>query len=92
MDGPSTAMVEPSSNQGQGADVFYLGPSRIANISVYINRSIFQLRESSLQVTKTTYGGLKEHRIIVYTATGQKVKLKVHLSTETTLNSLFYDG
>jgi hypothetical protein len=34
--------------------------------------------------TKTTYCGLQEHRIIVYTATGQKVKLKVRMSTETT--------
>jgi hypothetical protein len=32
-------------------------------------------RESSLQVTKTTYSGLQEHRIIVYTATGQKARL-----------------
>jgi hypothetical protein len=42
-------------------------------------------RESSLQVTKTTYSGLQEHRIIVYTATGQKAKPKVHLSTKTTV-------
>jgi hypothetical protein len=42
------------------------------------------LTESSLQVTKTTYSGLQEHRIIVYTATGQKAKPKVHLSTKTT--------
>jgi hypothetical protein len=41
-------------------------------------------RESSLQVTKTTYSGLQEHRIIVYTATGQKAKPKVRMSTETT--------
>jgi hypothetical protein len=38
-------------------------------------------RESSLQVTKTTYSGLQEHRIIVYTATGQKAQPKVHMST-----------
>jgi hypothetical protein len=31
-------------------------------------------RESSLHVTNTTYSGLQEHRIIVYTATGQKAK------------------
>jgi hypothetical protein len=37
------------------------------------------LRESSLHVTNTTYSGLQEHRIIVYTATGQKAKPKVHL-------------
>jgi hypothetical protein len=42
-------------------------------------------RESSFQVTNTTYSGLQEHRIIVYTATGQKAKPKVHLSTETTV-------
>jgi hypothetical protein len=42
------------------------------------------LRESSLQVTQTTYSGLQEHRIIVYTATQQKAKPKVHLSTENT--------
>jgi hypothetical protein len=42
-------------------------------------------RESSLHVTNTTYSGLQEHRIIVYTATGQKAKLKVHLSTESTV-------
>jgi hypothetical protein len=41
-------------------------------------------RESSLQVAKTTYSGLQEHRIIVYTVTGQKAKLKVRMSTETT--------
>jgi hypothetical protein len=45
----------------------------------------FILRESSLHVTNTTYSGLKEHRIIVYTATGQKAKPKVHLSTESTV-------
>jgi hypothetical protein len=28
---------------------------------------------------KTTYSGLQEHRIIVYTATGQKAKPKVHV-------------
>jgi hypothetical protein len=38
--------------------------------------------ESSLHVTNTTYSGLQEHRIIVYTATGQKAKPKVHLSTK----------
>jgi hypothetical protein len=43
------------------------------------------LRESSLHVTKTTYSGLQEHRIIVYTATGQKAKPKGHLSTESTV-------
>jgi hypothetical protein len=42
-------------------------------------------RESSLQVTKATYSGLQEHRIIVNTATGQKAKPKVHLSTECTV-------
>jgi hypothetical protein len=42
-------------------------------------------RESSLHVTYTTYSGLQEHRIIVYTATGQKAKPKVHLSTESTV-------
>jgi hypothetical protein len=31
-----------------------------------------------------TGSGLQEHRIIVYTATGQKAKPKVHLSTEST--------
>jgi hypothetical protein len=31
-----------------------------------------------------TFCGLQEHRIIVYTATGQKAKPKVHMSTETT--------
>jgi hypothetical protein len=41
--------------------------------------------ESSLHVTNTTYSGLQEHRIIVYTATGQKAKPKVHLSTESTV-------
>jgi hypothetical protein len=35
-------------------------------------------RESSLQVTKATYSGLQEHRIIVYTATGQKAKPKAY--------------
>jgi hypothetical protein len=34
---------------------------------------------------ETTYSGLQEHRIIVYTATGQKAKPKVHLSTESTV-------
>jgi hypothetical protein len=42
-------------------------------------------RESSLHVTNTTYGGLQEHRIVVHTATGQKAKPKVHLSTESTV-------
>jgi hypothetical protein len=36
--------------------------------------------ESSLQVMKTTYSGLQEHRIIVYTATGQKAMPKVHMT------------
>jgi hypothetical protein len=44
-----------------------------------------ELRESSLHVTNTTYSGLQEHRIIVYTATGQKAKPKVHLSMESTV-------
>jgi hypothetical protein len=43
------------------------------------------LRESSLHVTNTTYSGLQEHRIIVYTATGQKAKPKAHLSMESTV-------
>jgi hypothetical protein len=43
---------------------------------------LHQERESSLHVTNTAYSGLQEHRIIVYTATGQKAKPKVHLSTE----------
>jgi hypothetical protein len=48
-----------------------------------------QERERSLQVTKTTYSGLQEHRSIVYTVTGQKAKPKVlpyivHMSPETT--------
>jgi hypothetical protein len=38
------------------------------------------VRESSLHVTNTTYSGLQEHRIIVYTATGQKAQPKVHLA------------
>jgi hypothetical protein len=42
------------------------------------------LRESSLQAKKTTYSGLQEHRIIVYTATGQKTKAKGTKATETT--------
>jgi hypothetical protein len=42
-------------------------------------------RESSLHVTNTTYSGLQEHRILVYTATGQKAKPKVHLSKESTV-------
>jgi hypothetical protein len=33
-------------------------------------------RGSSLQVTQPTYGGLQEHRITEYTATGQKAKPK----------------
>jgi hypothetical protein len=41
-------------------------------------------RESSLQVTKTTCIGLQEHRIIKYTAAGQKAKPKERKSTETT--------
>jgi hypothetical protein len=36
-----------------------------------------------LQVTKTTFSGLQDQRIIVYTATGQKAKPKVHMSTGT---------
>jgi hypothetical protein len=43
--------------------------------------------ESSLHVTNTTYSGLQEHRIIVYTATGQKAKPKVHLSMESTVTA-----
>jgi hypothetical protein len=42
------------------------------------------VRESSLKVTKTNFSGLQQHRTIVYTATGQKAKPKVHMSTETT--------
>jgi hypothetical protein len=38
-------------------------------------------RESSLQVTKTTYSGLQEHRIIVYTATGQKANRTLDMYT-----------
>jgi hypothetical protein len=41
--------------------------------------------ESSLHVTNTTFSGLQEHRIIVYTAAGQKAKPMVHLSTESTV-------
>jgi hypothetical protein len=43
------------------------------------------VRESSLHVTNTAYSGLQEHRIIVHTATGQKAKPKLHLSTESTV-------
>jgi hypothetical protein len=39
-------------------------------------------RESSLHVTNTTYSGLQEHRIIVYTATGYEME------QETTESSL----
>jgi hypothetical protein len=42
------------------------------------------LMMSSLQVTKTTYSGLQEHRIMKYTATGHKAKAKEQMSTETT--------
>jgi hypothetical protein len=35
------------------------------------------LIESSLHVTNTIYSGLQEHRIIVYTATGQKAMPKI---------------
>jgi hypothetical protein len=45
-------------------------------------RMFLRERESSLHVTNTTYSGLQQHRIIVYTATGQKAKPKVHLSIE----------
>jgi hypothetical protein len=41
--------------------------------------SLTTKRESSLQVTKPTYSGLQEHRIIVYTAAGQKAKPKVYI-------------
>jgi hypothetical protein len=51
---------------------------------MFLNVSRFWVRESSLHVTNTTYSGLQEHRTIVYTATGQKAKPKVHLSTEST--------
>jgi hypothetical protein len=51
-------------------------------LAMVLHRS--QRRESSLHATNTTYSGLQEHRIIVYTATGQKAKPKVHLSTEST--------
>jgi hypothetical protein len=37
-----------------------------------------------LRVTKTTYSGIQEHRIMKYTATGQKAKPKERMSTETT--------
>jgi hypothetical protein len=36
-------------------------------------------RESSLQVTKTTYSGLQEHRIVEYTATGQKARCQASI-------------
>jgi hypothetical protein len=45
-------------------------------------------REGSLHVTNTTYSGLQEHRSIVYTATGQKAKPKVLLSTESTVTGI----
>jgi hypothetical protein len=48
--------------------------------------------ESSLHVTNTTYSGLQEHRIIVYTATGQKAKPKVHLSMESTVTGNSSNG
>jgi hypothetical protein len=42
-------------------------------------------RESSLFVTKVIYSGFQEHRIIAYTATGQKqYRQKEHMSTENT--------
>jgi hypothetical protein len=53
-------------------------------IGIIAKEGIVYWRESSLQVTKTTDRGLQERRIIVYTAAGQKAKLKVHMSTETT--------
>jgi hypothetical protein len=40
--------------------------------------------ESSLQVSKTTYSALQEHRSIQHTATGQKAKPQERMSTETT--------
>jgi hypothetical protein len=42
------------------------------------------VRERSLQVTKTIYSGLQEHRSIKYTATGQSTKPKERMSTDTT--------
>jgi hypothetical protein len=53
--------------------------------SVGLTMWCFFGRESSLHVTNTTYSGLQEHRTIVYTATGQKAKPKVHLSMESTV-------
>jgi hypothetical protein len=38
---------------------------------------------SSLQVTKTTYSGLQEHKNMKYTATGHKAKAKEQMSTDT---------
>jgi hypothetical protein len=45
---------------------------------------LFSLSESSQQVSNITYTGLHEHRIIEYTATGQKTNSKERMSTETT--------
>jgi hypothetical protein len=59
---------------------------RFAALHMSSLRNLMQCeRESSLHVTNITYSGLQEHRIIVYTATGQKAKPKVHLSTESTV-------
>jgi hypothetical protein len=50
-----------------------------------IANDTMSLSESELVTSnETTYGGLQEHGIIVYTATGQKAKPKVRMSTETT--------
>jgi hypothetical protein len=49
------------------------------------NKTQSQYVRELVTVTNTTYSGLQEHRIIVYTATGQKAKPKVHLSTESTV-------
>jgi hypothetical protein len=53
-----------------------------ANMTSALSCSLMMM--SSLQVTKTTYSGLQEHRIMKYTATGHKAKAKEQMSTETT--------
>jgi hypothetical protein len=43
-----------------------------------------QLERELLQVTKTTYGGLQEHRVTEFSATGQETKPKEHVRTDNT--------
>jgi hypothetical protein len=47
-----------------------------------------QLETELVQVTETTDGGLQEHRVTEYSATGQETKPKEHVRTDNTIQRI----